>query len=140
MSRLLNKLLGRPAPPRAPTVHNPGLPTVAALVQATALPPTIKAALLDPAAGLKPESAPAAIKAAATMLDLAAARYRGDRTRALPAVAGFIRARSDVEGARAALMTDRDESDDIESSTSQPQGKTAPSNSNETYQRRKQGK
>ena len=144
VKRVLGRAVAKPEPPQAlpqaPTVQNPGLPTVAALVLATKLPPPIKAALLDPLVGLKPESTPAAIEVAAGMLDLAYARYRGDKARMLPAVAGFIRAKSGIEEARAALIAERDESEDIELVTSHPQARSSPSNSNEIYQRRNAGK
>lgn len=115
----INRILGRPAgngeaptsqPPKrspAPAAVGPAF-QVAAMVNASALPPDIKAALLDPVTAITPITAPAAIETAASILDIAAARFGGNnRSGAVQETAVLVRGKHTLESARAALIAAR---------------------------------
>jgi len=142
IGKWVNKVLGRraiAAPPQSPSTTAPALPVMAALVQATTLPPTIKAALLDPALALNPTTAPAAIENAGQILNIAAARFRGDKGAAIEATRDFVLARTPLDTARDELLEAlASRSDENELITTPPAPVSAQANASGIYSRRKQ--
>jgi hypothetical protein len=135
--RLFGLLPERPKPDKASAPAR----TVAAMVEASGLPPEVRTALLDPARGLRLETTPQAIDTAKSILDVAAAFHGGSNPRPLAAstTAVLVRKGATVETARAELMERKAVESEAEGEliTSLPQPGSGPSSASEIYSRRK---